>query len=166
MAYATSFLIKPVLVKVSLYVLLAVTIALASMYLFPIISGNRQERLQEMTGFKSEKQQYTYDIATVIRSVKSEIFKAQQMMVEASEPPLFQLEEFDLELNFVVRNQAKAGVQLKLPELFVLSDESSVAKERVQTIQLHFSVVKGKSFKSPVQPIPPDLDDVIKLAPR
>jgi hypothetical protein len=68
-----------------------------------------------------------------------------------------------LELKFIVRTQSGIKTEARFPELLVVSDESSIGNESTQTIQLHFTVVEGRSFQSPVQPIPKDLGDVIDL---
>jgi hypothetical protein len=157
---------KKYIVKTLCYLLAAVVGALASMYLFPLLSKIRQERLQATIGSINQKDSYKYNISDVLRSVKHEMLRAQNLMVEAGERPMFKLEKFDLELKFVIQSQVKGGTQFKLPELLVLSDQSMVGSERVQTIHLEFSVEKGEIFQSPVQPIPPELDSDSEQVPN
>ena len=156
---------KKYIVKTLCYLLAAVVGALASIYLFPFLSKIRQERLLTTINSMNQKDSHPYNISDVIRSVKHEMLRAQNLMVEADERPLFKLEKFDLELKFIVQSQVKGGTQFKLPELLVLSDQSMVNSGRVQTIHLEFSVEKGKIFQSPVQSIPPDLDGASEHVP-
>ena len=94
------------------------------------------------------------------------MLRAQNLMVETGEIPMFKLEKFDLELKFVVQSHVTGGAQFELPKLLVLSDQSKVGSERVQAIHLEFSVEKGKIFQSPVQPIPPELDGGSEQIPK
>jgi len=157
---------KKYIVKTLCYLLAAVVGALASIYLLPFLSKMRQERLQATINSINQKDSYAYNISDVLRSVKHEMLRAQNLMVEAGERPMFKLEKFELELKFVVQSQVKGGAKFELPELLVLSDQSTVGSERVQTINLEFSVEKGKIFQSPVQPIPPELDSTNEQIPN
>jgi len=157
---------KKYIVKTLCYLLAAVVGALASVYFLPFLSKMRQERLQATISSINQKDSSAYNISDVLRSVKHEMLRAQNLMVETGEIPMFKLEKFDLELKFVVQSHVTGGAQFELPKLLVLSDQSTVGSERVQTIHLEFSVEKGKIFQSPVQPIPPELDGGSEQIPK
>jgi hypothetical protein len=95
-------------------------------------------------------------IAQVVRRVKQELYEADIERDERGEAALFELDSFDLELNFVVetRGAAKAGTDFAL---VVLGKEAEVSSQRIQKIHLHMKAAAPVTGRKPVGAAPPAL---------
>lgn len=82
-----------------------------------------------------------YEISSIIRAVKAELTKAQRTMVASGEAAMFQVNTFDLELNFVIREATGSSIQGGAPQFLVVSETNEYSRERVQKIQLHMSIL-------------------------
>lgn len=80
------------------------------------------------------------DIAELIVGVKNELLKAQQHRVQENELPLFEVKDFDLEINFVVRSQSNVTGQLDA-KVITVGGEDEYSSEKVHKISLHLTAV-------------------------
>jgi hypothetical protein len=89
-------------------------------------------------------------ITDLIRRVKADLGAAQADMERHHEMALFRLEDFDLEISFVVR--AADGVHAKTGyELVAVEGDSRIESEKVQRLKLHMRVVDPTRVQQPSQ---------------
>ena len=110
----------------------------------------------------------TLGVKDLIRAVKKELAEADQERDESNEEALFKVEQFELEINFMIGRHSTAGAELNVPEFIVIDKESKVAAERVQKIKLMMKVIPPRleqdevsGFTESAQP-----QEVIELNPR
>lgn len=79
-------------------------------------------------------------IKDLIREVHEQLALSEQEREEDGLPPLFEIDRLDLEVNFVVKEDASArgGIDLKV---FSLGTELTGGSERVHKITLHLKAV-------------------------
>ena len=87
-------------------------------------------------------------LAQLIQSVRSELAESHEQLVKSGKPDMFQVKDFDLEINFVAKanSQVKGGFEYQ-----VLTAESSVERsaEKAQKIKLHLVAVEQKKEIKP-----------------
>ncbi|MCU0709548.1 MAG: hypothetical protein MUF23_14765 [Pirellula sp.] len=76
------------------------------------------------------------EVKTLIRKVKEELQAAEFERVNQKELPLLQLQDFEMEINFVVRNAG--GVRA---EVVGIGSNIDLATEKVQKLKLHWTAV-------------------------
>ena len=94
-------------------------------------------------------------VKALIQAVKNELYETDKERIEKDEAALFTVENFELEINFIVSNRTKGSAQLG-PEFIVVNKEMDVASERVQKIKLFLTVNREQERKSKVarEPFP------------
>lgn len=80
------------------------------------------------------------DIKNLIRKVKQELGEAEAEAIANNELPLFKLEEFEMEINYVIR--ASGGLKA---EVVSVGGSSEVGTEKVQKLRLRWSAVPPQS---------------------
>ena len=88
-------------------------------------------------------------IDKVIRDVKKELVASDQKRIENQEAALFQVKDFDLEIQFVVRESTTTGGEAKY-EVITVNTELKDELEKVQKITLHFTAAQPKEEKEKV----------------
>ena len=76
------------------------------------------------------------EIKNLIRKVKQELGEAEAEAIRNNELPLFKLEEFEMEINYVIR--ASGGLKA---EVVSVGGSSEVGTEKVQKLRLRWSAV-------------------------
>lgn|GEM_PF-3217204 len=94
-------------------------------------------------------------IKKLIREVKKELIAADEAR-KPEEAPLFRLNKFELELKFVLQNRKSSSLQGGPPELIVVSENSGINSEEVQTIRLTYDIAGEHGIEGPVHSEMPD----------
>jgi hypothetical protein len=98
--------------------------------------------------------------------IRAEVYRADSVSTMREQFELFRLRNFDLELNFVVKETWTAEGKLEVTPV-VVSANSAYERERVQKIAFHFdvssevtggSVSTGTGAASNPHPLPPKPD--------
>jgi hypothetical protein len=93
-------------------------------------------------------------VKDLIENVKKELVETEKNRLAANEPALFEIKDFDLEINFVVSTRRTLTGQLEY-KVVTVGDETQVSSERVQKITLHMTAIppniqKEKASESPL----------------
>jgi len=80
------------------------------------------------------------DIQKLITEVKSELYETEQARIKKGEASLFKLEDFDLEISFVVRANSKQGGSVTY-QVVTVDSEIQTGLERVQKLKLHMKAI-------------------------
>jgi hypothetical protein len=83
----------------------------------------------------------TLGVADLIEKVKSDLETVDRQRIERDEAPLFNVDSFDLEINFVVKEGQSTSAQGEYKVLTV-GGTSEVSSEKVQKIVLHLKAVE------------------------
>ena len=81
------------------------------------------------------------EIKDLVQEVRAELAAVEKDMREKGEIALFELDKFELELNFVVRASTKDTVGAKT-ELVTAESEIEKGSEKVQKLTLHWNAAK------------------------
>jgi hypothetical protein len=92
-------------------------------------------------------------IDELLQSVKKELAKSDQNRQGAGEAALFEVKNFDLEINFTVKKTKSIGGQLEY-KVITADSKAEVAQEKVQKIVLHMSTLPPE----PVEVLSDDLE--------
>lgn len=88
-------------------------------------------------------------VKALIRAVKKELYEADRERIEKDEAALFRVENFELEINFIVSNRTKGSAELG-PQFIVVNKEMDIASERVQKIKLFITVNREQERKGKI----------------
>lgn len=99
-------------------------------------------------------------IKDLLSRVKSELYEAEKERIDKQELPLFELKDFDLEINFVVQKSSKIGGGVVL-HVIEVDSEIQTGSERIQKIKLHMTAIPPQIYeqepsKSPIPVEPKD----------
>ena len=98
-------------------------------------------------------------VTQLITMVKEELIATEQTRQTLDQAALFELKDFDLEINFVVRNSRSADGKVG-PQFLTVEAGMEVSSERVQKIRLHMSAIPSKPMQTIMSPsaipTPPD----------
>ena len=81
-------------------------------------------------------------ITDLVRQVKKELLALEDSMVKHNENALFQLKDFEMEINFVVRENTSAKIQGNY-EVVAVEGSKDYSNEKVQKIILHWETEKS-----------------------
>jgi len=96
-----------------------------------------------LSGGKPGAEEHQLNINSLITKVRDELVAADLQRRKANEASLFQIEEFVLELNFVVKSSTASNAGLKT-ELVAVGTEHQYAQEQVQKITLKMTLPEAK----------------------
>lgn len=122
---------KDILIKV----LIALVVLLGAPYVFRYI--NLEPASPNDVGDLTKE---PLGIKDLVRSVKRELEEADLERLENDEAPLFKLDRFELEINFVVNNRSKTGASIA-PQFIVVDKETEVSTQRIQKIRIQMQAV-------------------------
>lgn len=88
------------------------------------------------------------DIKDLITSVKSALAQIEQENITKNEAALFEVKDFDLELNFIVRKDEKGSGRIET-KVLTFGAEELYGSENVQKIKLHLTAIAGKERGQP-----------------
>jgi len=101
----------------------------------------RHFQARRLGGQSSPSDNHALGIDELVREVKKELVATEREMREKREASLFELDRFEMELNFVVRSEtsSKAGAHT---ELVTAESEITSGSEKVQRLTLHWKAVE------------------------
>ena len=80
-------------------------------------------------------------MADLIEQVKSDLESIDEKRIDKNEAPLFSVETFDLEINFVVRESQSGEVRGEY-EVVTVGGRSEFSAEKIQKIVLHLKAAE------------------------
>lgn len=83
-------------------------------------------------------------VQELIEKVKIELLEAEEKRIKANESPLFALKNFDLEINFVVKERSKGSGAFDL-KILTAGGESEYNSEVTQKIILHMEYAQPQA---------------------
>jgi hypothetical protein len=102
--------------------------------------------------FKKDIQQddeVTLNIKDLTLNVKDQLEKIDSVREKKNEFPLFKVESFDLELNFIIKKTNSNSAKFE-NELITISNGQDYAKEQVQKIVLHMKTNADSERTAPI----------------
>jgi Trypsin-co-occurring domain 2 len=95
------------------------------------------------SGSRKPVEEQQLNIDNLISKVRDELTKADLKLRASNQASMFELDEFVLELNFVVKSATSANAGLTT-ELIAVGAEQQYANEQVQKITLKMSIPEAK----------------------
>ncbi|HKQ07724.1 MAG TPA: trypco2 family protein [Blastocatellia bacterium] len=97
-------------------------------------------------------------VKDLIEKVKSELIEMEQNREREGKAALFELKDFDLEINFVVKAVNKESGQAEF-KVITVGGETESDSEKAQKIKLHMTVVQPQNRKTKASKTPPQADE-------
>jgi hypothetical protein len=104
-----------------------------------------------------------FGLQDVIQGVRRDLMAAQTRLIQERELPMFQVESFDIELSFIVKQSTAVDAKAGAPEFIVVSGRTDLGQEQVQKIQLHLSVPKPPEPDVRIHQTPPKLEGLTRV---
>lgn len=97
-------------------------------------------------------------VQDLIEKVKDELIKTEQKRIKDGRDPLFELKDFELEINFVVtnRNKESGGFDFKV---VTLEGERDISSERIQKVKLRMAAIPPQEHQAEASEVPLEIDD-------
>lgn len=98
---------------------------------------------QKQCGFRNNKNnEKGLEISTMIRSVKSELIRADSLRIANNEGALFKLRDFSMEISFTVREIYKGGAKVEY-KFVTVEGGTETGNETVQKLILHWDAIES-----------------------
>ena len=99
------------------------------------------------------------NIDKLIQQVKLDLEKVDEERIKQQKAALFKVDDFDLELNFVVKQTTSSEASAKpVYELVTIGGKTEVSAEKIQKIKLHMKAIDYSQIETK---IPPKNDTII-----
>jgi hypothetical protein len=111
----------------------------------------------------SRKQPAALGVQELIEKVKEELIKTEEKRISAQQAPLFELKDFELEINYVITASEKesGGFEIKA---VTLNSETETTTEKTQKIILRMSAIKPQIKEEKASPRPLDVNEDIIIS--
>jgi len=101
------------------------------------------------------------EVKDLIREVKTELVAADKEMIKNGEAALFQLRDFEMEIQFVVRRSGDLRA-----EVVGVGGGAGASSESVQKLKLHWDVVPPRAGSVPPSEVPVEKKADIVIGPN
>lgn len=88
-------------------------------------------------------------VKDLIEKVKAELIETEQNQIKSNQAALFEIKDFDLEINFVVSTRHTGTGKLEY-NVVTVGGETEVSSERIQKINLHMTAIPPKAIEKPM----------------
>jgi len=103
------------------------------------------------------------DLFDIVREVRADVIRLQSELIQKQETAVFQIESVDVELSFVVKQDASVDVEGGATKLLVVGADSTYGTEQIQKIFVHMSLAEPGEPNIVIEGIPLDVDNAIPL---
>lgn len=100
-----------------------------------------------------KKEPAALGVQDLIEKVKEELIKTEEKRINAKQAPLFELKDFELEINFVITASEKEAGSFEFKAV-TLNSETETTTEKTQKIILRMSAVQPQIQQEKASPSP------------